>query len=188
MLKILRQAVALYGVLAILTGLLYPLTVLAAGQALFPRAANGSLVYRNGIAVGSLLIGQHFQRPHYFWGRPSATVTPYDAAASTGSNLGPSNPALHTRVAERIAAQRAANPGTAAIPVDLVTASASGLDPHISIAAAHFQAARVARARGLAQDRIDALIKDTAERPLLPGSGEPRVNVLVLNLALDEMR
>lgn len=183
----LRAAVLLFLLLSGVTGLLYPLLVTGAAQALFPRQANGSLIERGGRPVGSALIGQAFTEPRYFWGRPSATApAPYNAAASGGSNLGPTSEPLQDAVRERIAALRAADPdNTAPVPVDLVTASGSGLDPHISLAAALYQAPRVARARGLAPPAVAALVERQAQRPLIPGLGEPRVNVLELNLALD---
>lgn len=183
----LRAAVPLFLLLSVVTGLLYPLLITGAAQALFPRQANGSLIERDGHAVGSALIGQTFTEPRYFWGRLSATgPVPYNAAASGGSNLGPTSEPLHTAVRERLAALRAADPGnTAPVPVDLVTASGSGLDPHISLAAARYQIDRVARARGLAPHGVRALVERQAQRPLVPGLGEPRVNVLELNLAMD---
>lgn len=183
----LRAALLLFLLLSAVTGLLYPLLVTGAAQALFPRQANGSLIERGGHPVGSALIGQAFTEPRYFWGRPSATApAPYNAAASGGSNLGPTSGPLKDAVRERVAALRAADPGnTAPVPVDLVTASGSGLDPHISLAAALYQAPRVARARGLAPGAVAALVEGQAQRPLIPGLGEPRVNVLELNLALD---
>lgn len=185
----LRAAVLLFLLLSVVTGLLYPLLVTGAAQAVFARQANGSLIERGGQPVGSALIGQPFSDPAWFWGRPSATApTPYNAGASGGSNLGPTSEPLKDAVRERIAALRAADPGnTAPVPVDLVTASGSGLDPHISLAAADYQAARVARARGLGEDAVRALIEQQAQRPLIPGLGEPRVNVLELNLALEAL-
>ncbi|MCW5665315.1 MAG: potassium-transporting ATPase subunit KdpC [Piscinibacter sp.] len=183
----LRPALVLFVLLSLLTGLLYPLAVTGVAQAAFPAQANGSLILRDGQPVGSALIGQAFGDPKHFWGRPSATgPTPYDAAHSSGSNLGPSNPALHQAVRSRIEALRAADPGnTRPVPVDLVTASASGLDPHISRAAADWQAARVARVRGLPEEDVRALVEAHTEGALLGVIGEPRVNVLQLNLALD---
>lgn len=183
----LRAAVLLFLLLSAVTGLLYPLLLTGAAQTLFPHQARGSLIERDGQAVGSALIGQAFTEPRYFWGRPSASgPAPYNAAASGGSNLGPTSEPLQTAVRERIAALRAADPGnTAPVPVDLVTASGSGLDPHVSLAAAQYQIDRVARARGLAPDRVQALVERHAQRPRVPGLGEPRVNVLELNLALD---
>ena len=190
MTSILRPALVLFALLSALTGLVYPLAVTGAAQALFPAQAAGSLVLRNGKPIGSSLIGQHFRDPKHFWGRPSATAPlPYNAAASGGSNLGPLNPALTDAVARRIEALRAADPGnTQPVPVDLVTASASGLDPHISPAAARYQATRVARVRGLPAARVEQLIADHTETPLWGVLGEARINVLALNLALDAIR
>ena len=183
----LRPALVLLLLLTIVTGLLYPLLVTVAAQLLLPGPAAGSLLMRDGRAVGSRLIGQSFGNPRYFWSRPSATTPqPYNGAASGGSNLGPLNPTLLDGIKERIAALRAADPGNAApVPIDLLTASASGLDPEISLAAANYQSARVARARGLPPDRLQALIAQHTEGRLLGVLGEPRVNVLELNLALD---
>ncbi|EER62082.1 potassium-transporting ATPase, C subunit [Acidovorax delafieldii 2AN] len=188
--NILRPALVVFVALSALTGLLYPLAVTGAAQAIFPHEAAGSLVQRTGQAVGSSLIGQNFTGPAYFWGRPSATAPmPYNAAASGGSNLGPLNPVLNDAVKARVEALRAADPGNLApVPVDLVTASASGLDPHISVAAAQYQAARVARARNVSAASVNALVDKLAEKPLLGLLGEPRVNVLALNLALDDAR
>jgi potassium-transporting ATPase KdpC subunit len=185
-----RPALVLFVLLSLLTGLLYPLLVTAIAQLAFPRTANGSLVEGAGVVVGSELIGQAFTQPGHFWSRPSATTPmPYNGAASGGSNLGPTNPALAAAVKARIEALRAADPGnTAPVPVDLVTASASGLDPHISRAAADYQLRRVARARGLSESELRALLDRYTESPLLGFLGEPRVNVLRLNLALDRMR
>jgi len=186
----LRPALVLFLLLTVLTGFLYPLVVTGLAQLLFPARAAGSLVTRDGHAVGSRLIGQSFSDPKYFWSRPSATTPqPYNGTASTGSNLGPLNPALLDAIKPRVAALRAADPGNSApVPIDLVTASASGLDPEISLAAANYQAARVARARGLAPERVQALIAQHAEGTLLGVLGEPRVNVLELNLALDALK
>ena len=188
--NIVRPALVLFALLCALTGLVYPLAVTGAAQALFPAQAAGSLVVRDGQAVGSSLIGQNFSDPKHFWGRPSATAAqPYNANASGGANLGPLNPALNDALKARIEALRAADPGnTAPVPVDLVTTSASGLDPHISPAAAHYQAERVARARGLPVAQVEALIARHTEQPLGGLIGEPRVNVLALNLTLDAMR
>lgn len=183
----LRPLLVLFGLLTGLTGLAYPLLVTGIGRAFFPGQASGSLVMRDGRAVGSSLIGQSFSDPRYFWGRPSATAPlPNDAAASGGSNLGPTNPALIAAVRGRVDALRAADPqNTLAIPVDLVTASASGLDPHISPAAALYQAARVARARHLDEAGVRRLVLSQVEAPQWGVLGEARVNVLLLNLALD---
>ena len=186
----LRPLFTLFFVLTLLTGVVYPLLVTGLAQSLFPTQAHGSLLLRNGKAVGSELIGQNFISPAHFWGRPSATgPMPYNAAASGGSNLGPTNPALLDAARARVAALHAADPGnTAAIPVDLVTASASGLDPHISPAAALYQAQRVAQARNLPVDKVQTLIDQATERPMLGLLGEPVVNVLKLNLALEALR
>jgi K+-transporting ATPase ATPase C chain len=187
---LLRPALTLFAALSIATGLLYPAVVTGIAQLAFAHQAAGSMIVRDGKAVGSEWIGQPFSDPRYFWGRPSATAPmPYNAAASSGSNLGPSNPALADAVRARIDALRAADPDhRAPVPVDLVTASGSGLDPHISPAAARYQAARVARLRGLDAARVLALVEDHTERPLLGVLGEPVVNVLRLNLALDALR
>ncbi len=186
MLKQLRIAAILFGLITILTGLIYPAVITGIAQVIFPYQANGSLITQNGKVVGSSLIGQEFTNPKYFWGRLSATDHPYDAAASSGSNLGPTNPALQREVSDRIAALKAADPGnTQPIPVDLVTSSGSGLDPDISIAAAQYQAARVARVRGLPLDKVQALINQSTTGRQFGFLGEPRVNVLKLNLALD---
>ena len=183
-----RPAVMLFLVLTALTGLIYPLAVNAVAQWWFPDQANGSILKVNGRPSGSSLIGQAFSSPRYFWGRLSATVPyPYNAAASSGSNLGPLNPALQDAAKDRIAALRAAALGDSApVPVDLVTASGSGLDPEISLAAAYYQAPRVAMARRLPVEQVRSLIDRHARRPWLGVLGEPRVNVLSLNLALDE--
>ena len=187
--RIFRPALVLFLVLTLLTGMAYPLLVTAAAQALFPAQAAGSLILRDGKPVGSVLIGQNFSDPGHFWSRLSATgPMPYNAAASSGSNLGPLNPALTDAVKGRLDALRAADPGnTAPVPVDLVTASASGLDPHISPAGARYQVARVARARGLPADKVEALVDRHTDEPLFDILGEPRVNVLRLNLALDAL-
>ena len=186
----LRAALVLLALLGVLTGIVYPLLVTAIARTFFPVEAAGSLVVRNGRAVGSRLIGQSFSDPGHFWGRPSATTPqPYNATGSTGSSLGPLNPALLDTIKARIAALRAADPdNTAPVPVDLVTASGSGLDPDISVAAANYQAARVARVRGLDVARVRALIAAHTEGRLLGVLGEPRVNVLELNLALERLK
>lgn len=182
-----RSALVLLGLLTLLTGLTYPLAVTGVAQVIFPRQANGSLILKDGKPVGSELIGQPFDDPKNFWGRPSATTPfPYNAGASTGSNQGPTNPDLHKAVKERVEALRAADPGnTAPVPIDLVTASASGLDPHISPAAALYQIRRVARARGLDEAAVRQLVERHVEERTFGLLGEPRVTVLLLNLALD---
>jgi potassium-transporting ATPase KdpC subunit len=183
----LRSALVLLLLLTVITGFVYPLIVTGLAQLVFPARAAGSILTRDGHAIGSALIGQSFSDPKHFWGRPSATTPQsYNGTGSGGSNLGPLNPALLDAVRERIKALRAADPGNdAPVPVDLVTASASGLDPEISVAAANYQAARVARARGLPIERMRALIAAHTEGRLLGVLGEPRVNVLELNLAVD---
>jgi K+-transporting ATPase ATPase C chain len=181
----LTTAVLLFLALTVLTGLIYPLAVTGLGQVLFPRQANGSVIEMNGKVIGSELIGQPFSDPGYFWGRPSATAPfPGNAASSSGSNLGPTNPALFTRV--RTDAARLGGRGP--IPADLVTTSASGLDPHISPEAALYQVARVARARGLEPSVVRSLVESHIEGRTFGVLGEPRVNVLRLNLALDALK
>lgn len=188
MLKHSRPALAALLVFTLLTGVVYPLVVTALAQVIFPAQANGSLLVQNGQVRGSLLIGQPFDDPKYFWSRPSATApVPYNAAASSGSNLGPTNPALAEQVRARIAALRAADPGnTAPVPVDLVTASASGLDPDISPAAAEYQVGRVARVRQMDPNAVRALVSQYTQAPTFGILGEARVNVLALNMALDQ--
>jgi len=182
----LRYAIGFVVLLTVLTGVIYPLTVTGLAQALFRDRANGSLISDNGEVVGSELIGQPFSDPRYFWGRLSATE--YDAAASSGSNYGPTNPALLEAIQARIDALKTVDSDNQKpIPVDLVTASGSGLDPHISIAAAQYQIPRVARYRGLSEDEVSALVDRFTEGRQFGILGEPRVNVLKLNLALDEL-
>jgi K+-transporting ATPase ATPase C chain len=190
MLQQLRAAFVTIAFFTILTGLLYPAVVTGIARLFFPGQAGGSLVKRDGRVVGSALIGQPFDDPHYFWGRLSATLpVPYNAAASAGSNRGQSHPDLLRNAGERAARLRAADPGNAQpVPVDLVTASGSGLDPHISPAAAEYQIPRVARARGLAEEEVRLLVAACTEGRQLGILGEPRVNILLLNLALDEVR
>ena len=187
---ILRPALVLFFVLTLLTGVAYPLAVTSVAKTLFPEQAAGSLIRRDGKTVGSALIGQNFSDPRHFWGRPSATSPmPYNAVASSGSNQGPLNPALTEAVKARVDALRSADPSnTAAVPVDLVTASASGLDPHISPAAARYQVARIAKLRGLPVERVQTLVDTQTEKPWLGILGESQVNVLRLNLALDNLR
>lgn len=190
MIKELKPALLMLIVLTLITGVVYPLVVTGVAQGLLAHQANGSLIVRDSKPIGSELIGQPFSDPKYFWGRPSATAPfPYNAAASGGSNLGPTNPALSEAVAARIAALRRADPeNTAALPVDLVTASASGLDPHVCPAAAEFQVGRVAKARGMHVDIVRDLVMGHTAGRQLGVLGEPRVNVLQLNLALDAVR
>lgn len=188
---LIRPAVSLFVLLSLVTGIVYPLLVTGVSRVAFPEQAAGSLlVDKDGKAVGSSLIGQSFSDPRHFWGRPSATgPMPNNAGASSGSNQGPLNPALVDAVKARIDALKAADPGnTAPVPVDLVTASASGLDPHISVAGAEYQAARVAKERGASPETIKAAIARHTEGRLFGLLGEPRVNVLALNLELDQRR
>jgi K+-transporting ATPase ATPase C chain len=186
----LKPAIIMLALLTLITGVIYPLAVTVIAQVAFPAQANGSLIVKDGTAIGSELIGQPFDDPQYFWGRLSATAPfPYNAAASGGSNLGPTNPALIDEVRARIQALQAADPANAQpIPIDLVTSSGSGLDPHISPAAAEYQVARVARARGLGEAVVRQLVAQHTQDRDLGVLGEPRVNVLELNLALDETR
>lgn len=183
----LRPALILFVLLSLLTGIVYPYAVTGVARIAFPAQAEGSLLMKDGAPVGSLLIGQNFSDPGHFWGRPSATTPmPYNGASSGAANQGPLNPALVDAVKARVAALRAADPdATGPVPTDLVTSSASGLDPHISPAAALFQAPRIARVRKLPPERVQQLIDAHTEKPLLGLLGEPRVNVLALNLALD---
>lgn len=187
----LRPLFVLFAVLTLITGVAYPLVVTGIAQVMFPREAHGSLVMsKDGKAVGSELIGQPFSDPRHFWSRPSATSPqPYNGGSSGGSNLGPTNPALADAVKGRVEALRVADPGNPSpVPIDLVTASGSGLDPHISVAAANYQVNRVAKARGLPPDRVRQLVEANTEGKSLGFLGEPRVNVLRLNLAVDEMK
>ena len=187
MISQIRPAIVILALFTLITGVLYPLAVTGVAQAFFPLKANGSLIERNGQILGSELIGQPFSDPRYFWGRLSATGSyPYNAAASSGSNLGPTNPAMVEAVKTRVQALQAVDPGnTRPIPIDLVTASASGLDPHISLAAALYQVPRVARERGLSEEQVRRLVEQFTEGRQFGFLGEPRVNVLKLNLALD---
>ena len=175
--------------LTLLTGVIYPLAVTGLAQLFLPSLADGSLIIRDGKVIGSELIGQQFDDPKYFWGRPSATSPfPYNAAASSGSNLGPTNPAFINAVRERVSALRAADPvNDTPIPVDLVTASGSGLDPHMSPAAAEYQLKRVARARGLGENTLRDLVARHTEGRQLGVLGERRINILKLNVALDDL-
>ncbi|MFZ0548833.1 MAG: potassium-transporting ATPase subunit KdpC [Candidatus Promineifilaceae bacterium] len=188
--KQLRTTLTLLGLFTLLTGALYPLFVTAIAQIAFPFQANGSLVERNGVIYGSELIGQPFDDPSYFWGRPSLTQPyPYNGGASAGSNLSPSNPELTARIAARIEALKAADPANPLpIPVDLITDSGSGLDPHISPATAEYQVERIARLRGLDPSLVHQLVENSVEGRTFGLFGEPRVNVFYLNLALDNLQ
>ncbi|MGO8856636.1 MAG: potassium-transporting ATPase subunit KdpC [Steroidobacteraceae bacterium] len=188
--RLMRPAVSLLVLMTILLGIVYPLLITGVAKVTFPRQAEGSLIYQDGKLIGSTLIGQSFTDPKYFWGRPSATTPqPYNGVASSGSNLGPLNPALLDAVKANAKALHDADPDNRQpIPVDLVTASASGLDPEISTAGALFQAARVARARNLPLAQVEALIKAHEQGRLFGLIGERRINILELNLALDQMR
>lgn len=189
-LRQLRTAIILIVLLTCVTGLFYPLAVTGVAQLVFPAKANGSLIQKDGKLLGSELIGQQFSDPKYFWSRLSATGPfAYNAASSSGSNYGPLNPALLDAVKKRVQDLKAADPQNAQpIPVDLVTSSGSGLDPHISVAAAQYQIPRVARARGMSEGTVRSLVSQYTERRQLGFLGEPRVNVLELNLALDEVK
>jgi potassium-transporting ATPase KdpC subunit len=186
----LRPAIVSIVMFTIITGVFYPLMITAIAQVIFPYQANGSLIVQQGQVIGSELIGQYFDNPRYFWGRPSATSPfPYNAAASTGSNLGPTNPTLNDEVNTRIAALKALDPlSNSPIPVDLVTTSGSGLDPNISIAAALYQVPRVSKTRGLSEEVVKSLVDRYTKERQFNILGEPRVNVLELNLALDEIK
>lgn len=185
-----RPVFIIFLLLTVVTGIVYPLLVSGVAQLAFPEKANGSLIRSEGGYAGSELIGQPFDDPKYFWGRLSATPDfPYNAASSSGSNLGPSNPALAEAVKTRVAALQRTDPGnTSPLPIDLVTSSGSGLDPHLSPAAAFYQVPRVARARGLSEDRVRQLVGRFVEPRQWGFLGEPRVNVLKLNLSLDRLR
>ena len=187
---VIRPALVLLAMLTALTGVLYPLLVTGLARVSLPRAASGSLIVRNGKPVASRLIGQNFTGVQYFWGRPSATALyPYNATASGGSNLGPLNPALADAVKQRVAALRALDPGNEApVPVDLVTASGSGLDPEVSLAAIQYQLPRVARARKMDAEKLQSLVARYSKNRLAGFLGEPRVNVVEVNLALDELQ
>jgi potassium-transporting ATPase KdpC subunit len=185
----LRPALVVFIAMTIITGVAYPLAVSGIAAVVYPSAAEGSLIERDGKTVGSRLIGQPFDDAKYFWSRPSATAPAYNGGASSGSNLGPINPALLDAVKGRVEALKAAHPTqTGAVPVDLVTASGSGLDPHISPAAAYYQVQRVAKVRGLPDDKVRDLVTSHIEGRDLGLLGEPRVNVLLLNLALDDLK
>jgi K+-transporting ATPase ATPase C chain len=182
----LRTALVVLGVMTLLTGVAYPLAVTLLAQALFPGPAAGSVVTRDGTALGSALVGQPFSKPEYFWGRLSATgPVPYNAAASSGSNFGPRHPDLAKNAKDRIDALKSADPTVESVPVDLATASGSGLDPHVSPAAAEVQVRRVAAARKLTEEQVRSLVQSHTESRQFGLLGEPRVNVLALNLALD---
>ena len=185
MFALIRPALVLFTMLTLLTGIIYPLFITVTGQLLFPYQASGSLITQNGTVIGSELIGQNFSAPHHFWSRPSATSPmPYNASASSGSNLAPTHPQRYEMIKTRLATLNT----TAAVPIDLVTNSASGLDPHISLAAAYFQMERVATARHLAVAKVKTLIETQTEMQHFGFLGEPRVNVVKLNLALNTLK
>ena len=188
-LQSLRPAIVLFILLSVITGMAYPLATTAVGYWFLPKQASGSLIEKDGNVIGSILIGQNFTEPQYFWGRPSATAPyPNNAAASSGSNLGPLNPALADAVKARVAALKKADPDNILpVPVDLVTTSASGLDPHISPAAAIYQVSRVAKLRNLSVDDVQALVDENTKGRQWRIFGEPRVNVLLLNIALNKL-
>jgi potassium-transporting ATPase KdpC subunit len=190
MVRLIWAGLVVFVLLTAVTGIAYPVLVTLIGQGIFPHEANGSVIESNGKKVGSELIGQKFDSDKYFWGRPSGTTPEYNGGASGASNLGPTNPDQIKTVTERVEAIRKAHPekGNAPVPVDLVTASGSGLDPHISPAAAEYQVARVAKARGLSEGRVRELVAENTQGRTLGLLGEPRVNVLKLNLALDGQR
>jgi K+-transporting ATPase ATPase C chain len=185
-----KPAILMFLVLTIITGIIYPLFVTGLAQIFFQEKANGSLIYQNGKPVGATLIGQQFNDPKYFWGRPSATSgVAYNAATSSGSNLGPLSPVLNEAVQRRIEALNTPDPeNTTAVPIDLITSSASGLDPHISLAAAYYQVPRVALVRNLSEDAVKEIILQHTKERLLGVVGEPVVNVLEVNLALDKYK
>ena len=188
MFSLLRQTLLVFLTLTVVTGVIYPVVMTVVAQVVFPHQANGSLIERNGKLVGSELIGQQFDATKYFWSRPSATSPAYNGGASTGSNYGPTNPAQLKAVKDRVEAIQKAHPDqTESVPVDLVTASGSGLDPHISPAAAKYQVARAAKARGLDVQAVQKLVDEHTSGRQLGLLGEPRVNVLELNLALDNL-
>jgi K+-transporting ATPase ATPase C chain len=190
MIRELRPALVVFALMTLLTGILYPAIVTGIAQVVFPRQANGTIISDGDKKVGSELIGQEFTDAKYFWGRPSATTPAYNSASSSGSNLGPTNPEQLKAVKERVEALRKAHPemGDQPVPVDLVTASGSGLDPHISPAAAEYQVKRVAKNRGLGEDVVRELVKQNTEGRTLGMLGEPRVNLLMLNRALDHAK
>lgn len=188
-LRSLRPAISLVIIFTLLVGVVYPLLVTGASQLLFAKRADGSLIRVGDKVIGSKLLGQHFSQPHYFWGRPSSTTPPYNAAASSGSNLGMANPVLHEQIAARIAELKRHDPASSKlIPVDLITASASGLDPHISLEAALYQLPRVAKLRGMSREELGALIKLHERRGFQVMFGAPYVHVLELNRELDAVR